>query len=350
MKILFFDSLFPRGHININSNYINLLQSKIEMFICARKGWFECNVNVKYVDANWFYPSEVKCSNFIYRLRVFLNCIKLRKIIEEVKPDIVYVASYDIVSFFLAFPFLYFCRNKIILQEHNNVDQLDNRVKSLLYSFYKNKLNHFVLEDYIKERLIQLNVKGHLIHVVPHPLPKAADFEQDTERLIVGLSNSNDEGIVSNVFKEYQNTNFLKDLKYKLVIKAKKLSYNDEYLKIFNGWITKEEYTNYSKNSSFYIIPFSTKGYSYRVSAVLLEAISNGKFILASNFLLAKFYANKYPGICQIFDEPSEIPFLIKSINKKQYFESRRRFIADHSDESIKKAFIASIKSVLNSK
>lgn len=350
MKLLFFDSLFPRGHININSNYIKLLQPNIEVFICARKGWLDYNEELKYVDANWFYPSEEKCSIFIYRLRVFFNCIKLRRIIKEVKPDIVYVASYDIVSFFLAFPFLYCYRNKIVLQEHNNVDQLDSRVKSFLYSFYKNKLNHFVLEEYIKERLIQLNVKGHLIYVVPHPLPKAADFGQDKERLIVGLSNSNDESVVSKLFKEYKNTSFLKDLKYKLVIKAKKLSYNDEYLKIFNGWITKEEYIKYSKNSSFYIIPFSTKDYAYRVSAVLLEAISNGKFVLASNFLLAKFYAKKYPGICHIFNEPSEIPSLIKSVNRKQYFESRRLFIADHSDESITKAFIASIKSILNSK
>lgn len=349
MKLLFFDSLFPRGHININNNYINLLQSSIEMIICARTGWFECNKNIKYVDANWFYPSEKKCNNFIYRLKVFSNYIKLKKIIKEVNPDIVYVASYDIVSFFLAFPFLYCFRNKIILQEHNNVDQLDNNIKSFLYSFYKNKLNHFVLEDYIKERLIQLNVQRHLIHVVPHPLPKATEFEQDKERLIVGLSNSNDEGVVGRVFKEYKNTNFLRDLKYKLVIKAKKLSYNDEYLRIFNGWITKEEYINYSKNSSFYIIPFSTKGYSYRVSAVLLEAISNRKFILASNFLLAKFYAKKYPGICQIFNEPSEIPSLIKNVNKKQYFESRRLFVADHSDESITKAFIASIRCILSS-
>lgn len=79
MKLLFFDSLFPRGHININNNYINLLQSSIEMIICARTGWFEYNKNIKYVDANWFYPSEKKCNNFIYRLKVFSNYIKLKK-------------------------------------------------------------------------------------------------------------------------------------------------------------------------------------------------------------------------------------------------------------------------------
>lgn len=94
---------------------------------------------------------------------------------------------------------------------------------------------------------------------MPHPLPKATEFEQDKDRLIVGLSNSNDEGVVKKIFKEYKNTNFLRDLKYKLAIKAKKLSYNDEYLRILNGWITKEEYINYSKIVVFISFLFQLK-------------------------------------------------------------------------------------------
>ena len=338
MKILFFDSLFPRGHISINSRYINLLRNNNEIVICSKSGRFECIDGLEYVDANWYYPNENEIKSSFYRWGIFKNCFKLAKVIEEIKPDIVYIASYDIISFFFALPFLFPYRNIIVLQEHNNIDQLENKIKNIVYSFYKNHFHHFVLEEYIRERLIRLNVQPHLVHVIPHPLPQAVKIGQSGENLIIGLSNSNDENIINNLFIKFQNSPLLQKLQYKIVVKAKNINYADKNLKIFKGWITKDEYMNYCGQSNYYIIPFS-KSYSYRVSAVFLEAVSNGKYILASRFALADYYSKKYPGLCQIFDDVGEIPTLIERTDRVQYLKARKRFILDHSDLIITEKF-----------
>ncbi len=349
MKILFFDSLFPRGHISVNSRYISLLQNNNEIVICARPGWFDCNKGLKHIDLNWYYPSEEKSNSFYYRWRIFNNCLKIVKVIEEIEPDIVYIASYDIISFFYAVPFLFRYRNKIVLQEHNNVDQLENMIKNKFYSFYKNYFHHFVFEEYIKEKLIQFNVHEQLIHVVPHPLPNVFNINEHEKKLIVGLSNSNDDNIIKNLLKKCQNSSWIKELKYKIVVKAKSINYEDNNLKIFNGWITKDEYVNYCHQSSYYLIPFP-KSYSYRVSAVFLEAVSNGKFILSSQFALAEYYSKRYPGLCQVFADVDEIPDLISRNNKEQYLRARKLFISDHSDQTITEKVMEELNEILRMK
>lgn len=342
MKILFFDALFPRGHKTINNAYLgSMLKMKAEVYVCAEDGWFDMIDNCHLVKKPWIRPSENTKSKWVYRKNIIVNFKLLKNAIQEINPDIIYIASYDILSFIFSFPGLIKYRNKIFLQEHNNVDQLQNRVKKLVYDLFKNIFHHFVFEEYIKNRLIELGVKENLISIVPHPVPPASfDAVLAQERTTaIGLSNSNDEEIIEAFLAEQKKSHFLDSSNTVVILKSKRINYSDDHLKIFSGWINDAEYTKWCRACSSFIIPFSKNGYSYRVSCVFMEAISNNKTIIASRFPLVEYYSEKYPGVCKIFDNVYEIASLLKNCDNDKYQSARKQFILEHSDSSIVNAF-----------
>ena len=341
MKVLFFDSLMPKGHKPINNKYIGILcKMGIELYVCEPESWFNSSEDIRIVEGDWSVPQSEEVGKAKYRKRIVQNIRKLRKTIENLNPDIIYFASYDIIATFFAIPYLYKYRSKIILQEHNNVDQLiNNRIKFVIYNTYKNLFSHFVLEPYIKEKLIDIGVRDQLVCVVPHPITGEYYEGHDNEKLVVGLSNSNDETTVNQMIEAQEKTHCFDSTECKFVIKSKSLSYKDEHLEIFNGWISAEDYQYFSHKCEFFIIPFSMSNFSYRVSNVFMEAVSNSKRIIVSRTPLTEYYSNKYPHICEIFDDISQIPKIVRNTNEHEYIESRKVFINDHSDDTIAKAF-----------
>ena len=317
----------------------------LDVYLCSNEDWFADNDKIHLLKGDWVKPWENNKSRFKYRFRVVKLFEKLLRIIEEIKPDIVYIASYDIISLSFIYKKLLKYKDIIYLQEHNNVDQLNNRFKYFFYSRYKNSFKHLVFEDFIKERLLILGVKAELLFVVPHPIPSSFDsgLNKCSKKWMVALSNSNSEIIIDAIINNQKRTRFLDSSGFRVIVKSKKYDYSDDSLTVFKGWIDESDYLNYCNSCSYFLIPFSKDDYSYRVSNVFMEAISNKKRIICSNFPLAEFYSKEYHNLCKIFKDVEEIPNLLQD-NNDCYLQDRSRFLRDHSDKRIAEMFDVAFK------
>ncbi len=339
MKILFFDSRLPKGHFSINRKYLRIMSKFSNINLCADSSLADDINNIEVININWAQNSN-KNSSYSNRINSLCNIIKVSRVINKTNPDIIYVASYDIITWFVSCPLLFKFRDRILIQEHDNIDQLHNRLKYRLFSLYKNLFRHLVFEEYIKDRLLELGVHENMVYVIPHPVPKIEGIiaEAKDNNLIIGLSNSNSEYLIEDIVRCQKENHILQKTGHKMILKSKNIKYNDSFLVCLNGWISSEDYKNWCSECNSFLIPFPKNGYSYRVSNVFMEAVSLKKHIIASRFPLAEFYSKKYPGLCSIYDNPDRIIELL-NVNNYNFEVSRNKFLEDHSDEKIEQCF-----------
>lgn len=346
MRILLFDALFPRGHKVQNNSFIRLLDKMgVDLYICAEHGWFELNNNVHLIKKSWVRPGENSSNAFIYRMKILQNFKMLESAIKETNPDIVFIVSYDILSLAVFFPRLIKFRKKFLLLEHNNVDQLNNKIKRIAYALFKNFFHHLVFEDFIRKRLIELGVKANLISIIPHlynqkiNLPSVDKNDESIDHFhCVALSSSNDDSLISKIIEYENQKQILRKNNIRVFIKSKTLDYDDGYLVVKRGYIPSEQYDSLIRKCKVSYAPFESV-YQYRMSGWIVDSFSAHKCVVATSFKLAVEYEKLYPGLIYVCDEPVAALDLIcdlcKSNEKKQF----DKFEYDHSEHLILKAF-----------
>lgn len=341
MKILFYDSLMPKGHFMVNSSFLKAFcKLGFSVDVISR------NDLVKDTDCiqlnGWILPKQTQQKRF----DEIINYFKLRNYLKKTSYDVIYIASYDICTFMLAFVLLFKWHNRIILQEHNNIDQLSNKYKLYMYKTYMNCVNHFVFEDSFKKHLENMGVKSQRLFVVPHicnDFPLEPYRNKDT--VVISVSSSNDDQEIKEILENESLKTKLYQNNIKLIIKSKEISYENDYIRVFNSWLENEELVSLYNQAS-HVMLFFPKTYKRRVSAVFMEAISRGKFVISKKIPLIENYKEQYPGICSFYrhiDELSEI----MDFDVECYKYDRERFIYDHCQDTVNQYLNHAITEIL---
>lgn len=97
-----------------------------------------------------------------------------------------------------------------------------------------------------------------------------------------------------------------------VVLKSQKYHYNDGALIVLNGYLSDNEYNRYINGAKYIFIPFP-KNFCYRESGTLMDALSNGKKVIASNVKLVNEYSKLYPSICFFFNTITDIMNVLMS-------------------------------------
>lgn len=340
MKLLYLDFLYPKGHIRQNTAYVNNLSKIGKVYLLSPIGRYKNLFSeVEVIEKKSLNIKNGKLLGRLSSLKImFLSALISRKL----KPDYIFVSSYETITFIVGR--LFFSRKvKIFLLHHCNIDELDNGFKSWIFKRYMRKVDHIVFEDFIKDYLIStFNLNANRIHVLPHQLNKNILKFNKQKYNCVGLSSSNDENIISEIVEIEKKQQILKKNGCRVVLKSKSLEFDNGFLKVFNNFLDNAQYNEYINNSLCIYMPFPLS-FRFRMSGTLVDSLSNNKIILGPNIPLILNYALNYPEVCKVVNSTDDLfncLFSLGRIEEDKQIKDFEQFRINHSEEKIVESFI----------
>ena len=349
-KILYLDFMYYTGHVRSNKNFIKALCKFSNVYALSQMNYFdeyreELNTldTIRIIEKKNLNLCNGQLLNRISSLKVMLQSALLAR---KIRPNYIFVSSFDTIAFKFG-RFLFGKTENMYLLHTINIDELSNNIMRKIFETYKNKVNHVVFEQYMKDYLInEIGIESNRIFVLPHPLNENSESSsvKELEYACVGLSNSNDEELIDTLIELEKEKSIFKSNCKKVILKSKDKEFDNGYLKVFKGFLDKNVYDNYINKSECVIVPFP-KVFRYRMSGTLVDAFSNDKIILGNDIPIIQTYAKKYPEICKIFASASDVAeeiCLCRTSNGKE--SEFKKFKSDHSIETLERTFMTMFK------
>lgn len=315
IRVLFIDLLCPSGHKDINRYLIktmNSIKNIDEIDLVGKDNYF--NENDFILPDNFF----VSNNKFDFRVKNILKIKWIFNNIELKKYDIIFISSYETISFSIAW------RKKtnarILIFNHNNIDALKNsKIKKVFFKLINNQVEHIVYEDFIKKYIKSLNTKNK-VWVNHHPI----DFkknenidtnidESDNKVLIYAPSSSNDDNFISKLINYQERLNILND-NVKFIIKSNDIDFEDNQLKVISKRVNYDKYISNFKKADFISLLFN-EDFEYRVSGVFFDSLVFKKKILFKRNKFANYYINKYPKLGYEFKGVKDFISIINNLS-----------------------------------
>ena len=223
----------------------------------------------------------------------------------------------------------------LVVMHHRNIDELNSKIKRLLFSSYKNSVFHVVFEPFFKERLVQgLAVKQNHVFVIPHPVQDKSSRQTSIMYDCVGLCNGNDEGFIREAIdreRDFSQHNL------RVLLRSRKIEKKDGSVRVITGFMQKQAYDELLGSGRTVLVPLPTT-YVYRLSGSIYDALSRKKYVYTTSKVYAQDLEVRYPGVCKYFGSINQ---LIESLQEDASDGtdgtdgSFGAFIADHSIETV---------------
>lgn len=275
MRILIVDYLSFSGHKRFNKIHIEALAGLgHELFFVGREGQFPESPNTHFLCS----PPErffkvLPLQSISSRIQ---NILCLRWIYAHVKEnqyDVVLFPTYDIMSLFFS-PF----KSSCIVINHNNIGQLDSRIKAWMTRHLPKRIIHVALDSVSKERLESV-VPEAKVYMVPHGYDEPShhterpQWLQDDKRFLFCPINRNfDLEEVNELFTDSRLSQVLKDNNCCLYVKNCGIAGNS-MLKFIPASVPQKEYDYLIQNAQSVILPYSNS-FRYRVSGIFFECLA----------------------------------------------------------------------------
>lgn len=340
-EILFIDFLYLHSHKEANLEYFRLASINYKVTVIAPDGFYPIR------DKNIHFISSERL-NKIYnfkknRINHFKQMLAVINLANKYRKDLTIILAFDTVLLTMGNFFLKSNKNTF-LQHHNNIDGLKSIIKKNLFSTYSQKFSHLVFEQFMKEGLLNTSkINPQSITLLHYPLilskgiPKIAPLYD-----FIALSNSNDEDIIREIIKKETSNNFFKLNRIKGIIRSKKTEYDNGFLKVGNlSYISDNEYSDLLSNTKIILMLFHNN-FEYRLSATLMEALSNKKIVISSRIKHTMFINQNIKNNLRVFESVDELIMLIQAISDSNYshnYDEYKTFIRLHSNNRIKSSF-----------
>jgi len=347
-KIIYIDSLCPKGHKEFNNLTIKAIRNFTNMnlkIVACEYSVSECEI--EYVIPQKYFKKRVgRLSSLIYRIDEIKRWSWIIKIINLESPDLILVSSFDTIAFMFI---MHQIKYPLFIFNHNNIDQLEKSfIKRMIYKNISKHIFLIVFESYIKNFLIKrYKISSNNIIVIPHIVssnqvspPRVRGKDLIT---LFAPSSSSDNTVFNNINKNVdilgKNNIFLlakSSLKEFLQIRSNNL--------VYKNWFSNEDYKKMMELSDAIFLPLP-KTFNYRVSNVANEAISHGKPLIITRTDFSLFLDEKYPGLCYIIEENFVIELQriinwIKNINYSCFSSSREKYLTNHTAKSFAAEFV----------
>lgn len=285
MKLLLIDYLSPQGHIKFDRIHIKSLQKGNVLDVVGKKGHFKdfentLDVNIGNIPDSLF--TKLPFKPFTERLLGLLRLLWICRHYNTKCYDAVIFLSYDILSFFI-----YRKRGKVFLINHNNVSQLNNRVKLHLTRQLPQNYLHVALNQHAETEMKRL-LSDKIIEFVPHGYEKNSisrikpDFIKDGERFIFCPVNRNyDKELINRLFKVTQVHDYLVNNGITLYHKIKGIDdVGCENIKRLDSFLKAEEYSYMLTRAMAVLLPYGEE-FKYRCSGIFFECVAEKVSVIA---------------------------------------------------------------------
>jgi len=328
-NILYIDLLSPKGHLDLNKLFLDIFArfaNKID--VSCRERYMKYNDIPKNIERIYSIPTQYYKYNskFDYRIK---NIKKIKWILKNINIDLydfIFISSYETISFSVSWPRN--IKSRVIVLNHNNLDELSNKLKYIFFKFTPKYVEHAVFEDYIRNYLLKRIKIPNKVWVIHHPIDisKNNDYkkiknkffpeEKVMDKIIFAPSGSNDENFIKQIVSLQRKENFLGSMSFKLIMKSKELDYRENNLIIIKKYLSYEEYISYFKDAWLILLPYP-EDFCYRISGVLFDCFIFKKKFIASSLFIFKYYLDKYPGIGKIYHDINEFQNILCSYNEQ---------------------------------
>ena len=319
------------GHKRLNKEFIKYLSTFACVDILTQKNWYkELPSGVYNIEMKKEY---YQTGRFLSRINSLKMMLKARQLDKKKHYDYIFTSSYDTVAFGLG---RLFFQNpeRFFIMHHNNLDGIQRKSVDLIFRSYANKVNHLVLEKFIGKYLMEYyDIRAEQINYLPHPMNKNSDCNLIKDFDAVGISNSNDEEIVSKIISYEKETTILKRKRKKVLLRSQKIEFDDGYLKVIKGYLEDNTYNEYINRAKSILVLFPLS-FRNRVSGTIIDALSNHIKICGTEIPIVKEFEKKYPCICKSFSTINElIDFISNDVD--DYEEQFAEFEKEHTDDTI---------------
>jgi len=339
MKILFVDLLFQHGNLHVDNYMMDIMANNCDVYLLMNEDFLSDKLQNRGRITVLGNPyTKTPNGGALSALQILRRMRLAAKYERELKPDLIYISTYETRVFPLG---LKYFRNprKIVVVENYNIDALCGKVQSYAYKLFAHHVHHLVYEPLFKDYLVEAyNINSDLIHYVPH-IQYVKENERDdnlnnsqNQYDCIAISGSNDEGTVCDIIKKEKNEHFFEINRIKCFIKCKGIDFKSNYLTVNGRFIPTEEYEELYSKTKVVLVPFPLS-YKYRMSGCIVDAFSHYKPVISSGIELAKYYSAKYGIIIRTTNSVEEMLDAVKELidNREQYKFDFETFINDHS-------------------
>lgn len=277
-KLTLIETKCPKGHLALYRSLIGQLSAKHDLTIISYDTYFhDLGINCKYKSLG---EDVEKYKGFIsYRVQ---QALATKRGLDLADGDVLFL-SYDTVSLFLNYRTLVKHRSKILVIEHNNIDQLKrSKVKQFCYQLLPKTIVHLTFENYIANFLAERYNKT--TKVIKHPSRKFLERKETLKQQFLFAPSADSDYLFLEQVAICCNRN-------NVHLYAKENARFDGNIYVH----TKQYFDNYESlmlNARAIVIAIN---YDYRVSAVFYEALINQKKILFKDCLYAREMKKKFP-------------------------------------------------------
>lgn len=341
VKSAIVDFRFAEMHLMVNCEYLEAMSHHSDLLVLDWGSFYQRLRRQRIQTSSVSCISRKTGSPFMGRLFCLVNMAINRVALGRVRVDRIFVFGFDVIVFAFGL-FLFPRRSSIFLFHHLHIDELRNGTKRLFFNFYKNRVSHVVMADYIKQYLVsELGVGEERVFVVTHPsyeygVNADALPISPARKLFVGLSNSNDETLVRELIELEDREKIFQRNNCNVVLKSKTQLYRSDGLVVFNGSLPREQYDEYCRKATGILVLIGSE-FIYRISGTMIDALSYGKTVIGTNVRCVREYRVKYPSMFRIGENAPGIVEAIVSCDGAHSATEFRRFREDSSGDSLQR-------------
>lgn len=309
MKILVIDYKSIKAHQNFNKIHLDvLLSQEHSLILVGRRGQFD-NIGAKQDVASLnipeFFYFPLPFPQLSDRVREIFCLFWVWFKIKFITFDFAIIPTYDILSFFL-----FRIPNKVVMIDHNNVSQLENRLKLILTRLLPQQFIHIALNTLMEERLREL-LPNKTIYHIPHgvlskPIEKNRPFFFKNEKtfLFCPVNSNYDYDFINTIFNSTELQNYLEQAGMQMFIKSSLCIHPKSPNISCLSSLSDMEYSYLIAHAKAVILPYSNK-FKYRCSGILFECVSYDTPVLATKLNDMLIYKNIIN--IEYFDSPQSL-------------------------------------------
>ena len=332
------DYLF--GHKNLNLQFLRLLSKTNKLLILDHENYYSDLKSVENIELISF---KAKMPDYRHKpLKLFsatINAFIIATITKNIKFDTVLFLHYNLLILPL---FLFLLKGDFYVMDHSTCDDLNSNIMIKAFEYTKNRVNHLVLSDFIKNIMIRdYGVSVDKINTIDFPLPN--DFSvsminnlEYSNLVVLSTGNESDETLISELINLEKEESFFARNNIHLIIRSSYQVYSDEYVKVFTGILSRSEYVSLY-NSATVVLLLYKKTYRCRFSASAIDALCNKKKVFGTAIPFMDYYHKMYPNNCKVFTNVKELIFQLQNSINDFDMKEYNNFLDYHSLKKIKK-------------
>ena len=343
----YFDYLYPIGHAKINQAMIGALARRYNISVLAPPSLYSSRELPGGVKVFTSPRLGVRPGRFSNRWQTVTNMAESGRFAAGHPTPVTLLSSCDVLLLCLS-PHSLLTRRSVLIH-HMSIDEIvRSRVKRIAFAKCARALTHVVFEEYIVDALREYaGVPSSAIHVVPHPINWHAFGPPGLTHRAIGISGSNDEAFIDQIVELERELSLFAKAKCSVYLKSKRASFDNGFLVVSPRYVSNEDYMHLQESAQVMLFPFAPS-FKFRTSATLIEALANGRQAITTDFVMARFYQQRFSSAVTVRSSPLDYCHaIIHSLRIPPVWgEWATQISAEHSFETFSQALLDSVDSV----